>query len=385
MTDEPEASEPFAQSLRTAVMHMHKASSLEAIRYPSAEGAFPHDILHKPPPVVLDANRLRSDILRACRTNQRTVLVNAANGGLLRLFCAQHVIDEVAEHSGDWTIRGPVFQNDFMRKWLLEYLPLIRVIPPSEDYLALLTPPELARIRRLSDQDPDDVPSAIIALLLQAFYLSNDRSALRAVYGDNADLSEHAEWVNALKVGGDAGELGKMLNLLANLTQLSITGIACGIKRLAAATSPWLLLIAAGIAIFRIMSASDEIRQKTKIAGLSMLTNIGSALLMYREVQERFQRVVPVIPSWESMADTNPPGTILARACLHTLARSPMSPRSAEELAKEVPYIHVPQGEAKVRSVLRSIDCFTEIWRGRWQVGHVVPALKPYLKHTAQP
>ena len=38
------------------------------------------------------------------------------------------------------------------------------------------------------------MPSAVLALLLGAFFLSEDGKPLRAVYGD-ADLSGHREWV----------------------------------------------------------------------------------------------------------------------------------------------------------------------------------------------
>ncbi len=64
---------------------------------------------------MVDANVLRNDIRRACRTGQRIVLVTAANAGLLRLFCAEHVYREVIEHSGDWTATGPVTREDFLR------------------------------------------------------------------------------------------------------------------------------------------------------------------------------------------------------------------------------------------------------------------------------
>ena len=95
--------EGFAGLLRGAVVSMHKDSAVAPIRFPGPEGAFPADILLRPPPVVVDANVLRNDIRRACRTGQRTVLVTAANAGFIRLFCAEHVYDEVIEHSGDWT------------------------------------------------------------------------------------------------------------------------------------------------------------------------------------------------------------------------------------------------------------------------------------------
>ena len=239
--------EDIALLVRGMVADMHKDSAVAPIRFPGPQGAFPEDILLRPPPVVVDANILRNDIRRACRTGQRTVLVTAANAGLIRLFCARHVHDEVIEHSGEWTATGPVTRDDFLRAWLLEYLPLIRVVPIGDEHLAWLGPAELARVRHLAQpgQDPDDVPSAVLALLLGAFFLSGDGKPLRAVYGD-ADLSGHQAWVDILKAGGDAGQLGKTLTLAANLTALAGQGMASGARRIAAATSPW-VLVAAGL------------------------------------------------------------------------------------------------------------------------------------------
>jgi hypothetical protein len=56
----------------------------------------------------------------------------------------------VIEHSGEWTATGPVTRNDFLRAWLLEYLPLIRVVAIGDDHLAWLGPAELARVRHLA-------------------------------------------------------------------------------------------------------------------------------------------------------------------------------------------------------------------------------------------
>jgi|SRR5215472_297667 len=70
-----------------------------------------------------------------------------------------------------------------------------------------------------------------LALLLQAFFLSNDRKALRAVYGD-ADLAEHHRWVDVLKAGGDAGELGKLFALITNLVTLAGKGMISGARRM---------------------------------------------------------------------------------------------------------------------------------------------------------
>jgi predicted nucleic acid-binding protein len=374
------APEDIALLVRGMVADMHEDSADAPIRFPGPRGAFPEDILLRPPPVVVDANILRNDIRRACRTRQRTVLVTAANAGLIRLFCAQHVHDEVIEHSGEWTATGPVTRSDFLRAWLLEYLPLIRVVPIGDEHLAWLGPAELARVRHLAQpgQDRDDVPSAVLALLLGAFFLSGDGKPLRAVYGD-ADLSGHQAWVDILKAGGDAGQLGKTLTLAANLTALASQGMASGARRIAAATSPW-VLVAAGLgAAWWYRNRSASTRQQVTSAARYVLTCALSAAVLYQEVQDQFTSAAPKTPGWQSLAADLHPAAVLGRACLHTLARSTGCDRSAAELTAELPHLGVAQGEAKVRQVLRNGGPFTEVWRGRWQAGHAAPALLRYL------
>ena len=73
--------EDAARLVRGMVADMHKYSAVVPIRFPGPQGAFPGDILLRPPPVVLDANVLRNEIRHACRKGQRTVLVSAANAG----------------------------------------------------------------------------------------------------------------------------------------------------------------------------------------------------------------------------------------------------------------------------------------------------------------
>jgi hypothetical protein len=372
--------EDIALLVRGMVADMHKDSAVAPIRFPSPQGAFPEDVLLRPPPVVVDANILRNDIRRACRTGQRTVLVTAANAGLIRLFCARHVHDEVIEHSGEWTATGPVTRNDFLRAWLLEYLPLIRVVAIGDEHLAWLGPAERARVRHLAEpgQDHDDVPSAVLALLLGAFFLSGDGKPLRAVYGD-ADLSGHRAWVDILKAGGDAGQLCKTLTLAANLTALAGQGMASGARRVAAATSPW-VLVAAGLgAAWWYRSRPASTRQQVTSVAKYVLTCAFSAAVVYQEVQGQFTSAAPETPGWGSLAADLDQAAVLGRACLHTLARSTGCDRSAAELTAELPHLGVAQGEAKVRQVLRGGGPFTEVWRGRWQAGHAAPALLRYL------
>ena len=125
-------------------------------------------------------------------------------------------------------------------------------------------------------------------------------------------------------------------------------------------------------------------RQQVTSAVRYLLTCALSAAVVYQEVQGQFTSAAPKTPGWEFLAANLPPAAVLGRACLHTLARSPGSDRSAAELTAELPYLGVAQGEAKVRQVLGG-GPLTEVWRGRWQAGHAAPALLRYLAiHAAK-
>src|SRR5439155_19440420 len=117
-------------------------------------------------------------------------------------------------------------------------LPVIRVIPETAHLHELLEPAEAARVRHLAVEDSDDVPSTSLALLLGGFYLSNDRAAFRAVYGDLADEFDHGRWVETLKAGGNSGELTRTLQLGINLTRLA----GVGVKRLVNLFDPVILM-----------------------------------------------------------------------------------------------------------------------------------------------
>jgi len=368
----------IVEALQSALVHIHLQNSNEPIRFPSAEGAFPDTFLVPPLPVVPDANILRNDILYACRYDRRTVLVNAANAQVLRLFCAQHVVDEVAEHIEDWTDGSDVPAAAFRRRWTFEYLPLIRVVRAQDISTALLSPEESARIDELARLDSDDVPSAMLALVLEAFYLSKDAASLWAVYGHDADATVHEQWVEILKAGGDAGELGRMFNLLIAVLILVGRELTVGVRRLVTAIGPW-SLVPLALSVLAMRYVSNDARQRMKSAAISTGHVPFCALAAYHDILARFQQAAPTIATWEQLAITNDKDEVLFRACLHTLARTGMSDRSARELAQELPFLGVAQGEAKVRSTLRWHDAFFEVWRGRWQMGEVAELVSVQL------
>jgi hypothetical protein len=157
------------------------------------------------------------------------------------------------------------------------------------------------------------------------------------------------------------------------------------VKRLVGAVGP-LVLVAMGAAIFFAFTrTSEETRRRIKSAAGGAFVGLAEMLAAYERVRADFARLAPATPSWEALPETNGSEEVLARACLHTLARSPQPHRSAAELTKSLPFLTVPQGEAKVRKVLRTHDVFVEVWPGRWQVGEPSPALIRCLERRGQP
>jgi len=93
----------------------HMLALAKPIVGPDEYGWFSTGALPVLPPVVLDANVLDRDLTRAAARGERTVLVNAANSESLRLFCAQHVLEEVAEHAPKFARRANVSLSEYLR------------------------------------------------------------------------------------------------------------------------------------------------------------------------------------------------------------------------------------------------------------------------------
>jgi len=358
-----------------AMAHRHNAKA--PIEGPDEQGAFPASHgrawgfgTEGVPSVVLDANPLRGDVFRACRSG-RTVLTTAANAGALRLFAASHVIEEVAEHAERWSWEsGDISPATFQGRWEEEYLPLVRVVDDEQLSLDLLGHEERARLARLAEIDPDDVPSVILALSLDAFILSEDRCAVQAVYGEGIDLSAQRNWLARLRSSGDAGELAKMVFAAAMVPTLAVGGTIEAGRLVARRLSPWALLpIGAGL-IALAYRYIDKERWAELGGGVGKLA-LGFMYLQanYLREYERFRAAAPPTPRWEELAREIDRRPLLQRASMHALARSPSGCLSASALADSLPALAVGQGEALVREALRGSGCFHQPYAGRWQLG----------------
>jgi predicted nucleic acid-binding protein len=359
-------------SPRGLVRQAHLQNAAEPIVAPNEYGAFPDSRRHAGWPVVADANVLLRDVSKACRQRRRTILVTAANSGTVRLFCAQHVLDEVAEHAVEFATGRGVDPAMFLRLWEAEYLPLLHLVDPAD---GLLAPDEAERIALLDHgpparYDPDDVPSATLALQLGAFFLTTDKKPLWAVYGPGVDLARHKEWLDILGAAGDSGELGELMNMVTGGSELAVRAGYAAVKWVWNNISPVAVVGLAAVATYSLWKASPATRRRLLNGARSVGEFVGELYLEHQTSSQKFTSMMAQIPTWASLADTVPAEQVRARACMYTLARSPMPDRSAAELAEDLPDLPVSTSEATVRATLRRHACFHEVYQGRWQIGY---------------
>jgi len=319
-------------------------------------------------PLVVDANVLRNDIGYVCRTGRRTTLLTATNARIFRLFCAQHVYDEVEEHAVEWATNMGLDPDAYLSAWRENYVPLVRRVC-TEGMESLLSLAERRRVGRLQLLDVDDVPSAVLALAMGAFFVSEDGAPHETVYERTLSAAERRAWLPILHAGGDSAELTRLVAFTGAVPTLTVMGGAYVARRLWT-FSPLLLL---GVVSLAALLAMRVPRDRYRAGGQAIFTTLSVLTThVYQpqyEALERFRSALPPFPSWEDLVADLSRDAALARACLYRLARSRKSPMKARELADELPALGIGQAPQRVGKVLRRYECFFEPYRGIWQLG----------------
>jgi predicted nucleic acid-binding protein len=350
---------------------MHGRSVAAPLEVPSVDGAFPAASIVPPRPLVGDTRFLGGDVGYACRKGQRTTLVTATNAQVFRLYCSQHVVDEVVEHHGIWSghARTTVKPEQFLARWRGEYLRVIRVVPDDAIPDSWFSPPERARLSQLAIEDADDIPSVELALAVRGLYLSKDNDALRAAYGAAADLIDHEQWLARLQAGSDAAELMRMLRGAGALTVAAGDGAFRAARWIYGELGDVAMLLGGLAAALGWLWVRDPARASLRSGAGKVIEYVATIGLEQRDREQHFLRALPPVASWSTLLKSNDADDVLGRACLHDLAREPCGHLSASELAAKLRR-DFACSDARVRAILRSTPCFTEVYRGRWQVGH---------------
>jgi hypothetical protein len=379
----PPSAERISAALRGLVEDAHQRNAKLAIVGPDERGAFPERsdarawglIDAGVPRVVADANELRGDVIRTCRAG-RTVLVTSANVGALRFYLASHVVGEMAEHGERWAIEAGVCPEEFLECWRNEYLPLARVVADGGLSLDLLGPVERARVEHLLEVDPDDAPSAILALCLGAFFLSHDRAPLEAVYGEGIDIEAHRAWLRILRSSGDAGELGKLVLVSAITPTALVMGAFEGGRWISRRLSPWALaaLILGGALLAYEHVPGDTWHRLRSGLGAGFLA-FGDLYVRYLAAHRTFAQASAPAPSWPELTDCLPTAVLCTRACMSALAAGPSGARSSAEFAEgELARLGVEVAPQMLERYLADAGCFRSLDDGLWQLGHPAEA-----------
>jgi hypothetical protein len=259
--------------------------------------------------------------------------------------------------------------------WRREYVPLVRVVNVAG---APLYPDEWAQVQILADEeigDPDDVPTAVLGLLLDAPVLSHDEKLLRAVYGNDFDCKSHGEWLEALRAGGDLGPLGEFVGAGYALT----AGVAIGTYSLAAKVVEvigwsWALLIAgAGAVAFHVLASPETKAKMAQGAKTAAVETWELLQALFATAGQAIGEIEAIRPHSAPLREGSyKPEAVLTRMALHTVARARLGHVSAEQLSEMLRGLDVAHGEKKVREVLRSTPAFEEVYRGRFQVGQAL-------------
>jgi predicted nucleic acid-binding protein len=374
--------ERISRVLRQLVEDAHRKNAALPIVGPDHLGAFPDSgarawglIDGGVPAIVADANELRGEVIRTCR-HGRTILVTAANVGALRIYLASHVVGELAEHGERWAIEAGISPTAFRDCWQRDYLPLARVIADEELRLDLLSPSERDRVEALVEADSDDVPSAILALSLGAFFVSHDRAALRAVYGPGIDIEAHRDWLEVLRSSGEAGELGKLVLVSAITPTALVAGALEGGRWISRRLGPWALLpLALGGALLAHERISGESWRRMWSGFGELAVAFTDLYLRYLHAHQTFAAAAATSPNWAELIRCNPAEDVVTRACMRALAATPAATRSATELAEEeLRRLGVEVEAATIDRVLGMSGCFRPLAEGAWQLAHPADA-----------
>ncbi|WP_298339797.1 hypothetical protein [Ferrimicrobium sp.] len=280
------------------------------------------------------------------------------------------------EHGTEWAIDLSIDVDEFFETYRDLYLPLLRCTEVSED---LLTKDEAERLAKLARIDPDDVPSAALAMVFGAWYLTKDRKARECVYGSEVDHKLHDAWLKGLAANGDVTAIltTYAVGYVVVVSALIGKGIA-GATRAIWNKSPWFLsaLLAglAGLGTFAWKRYGSKESRHTLGEGIEVVLEIiAGGYDFLTQCQAEFELRFPVSPERSLQSEQLEGAYYLTRQCLFSLARLPEGNASARELYDAL-RLSVTGQERTIRTILRTQACFVEVGRGRWQVGKSVGA-----------
>lgn len=321
---------------------------------------------------VGDTGPLMQEIVQASRLDRLTSILAALHHDSARLYVAGHVLVEVERDLPTYSTGRGMDPKRALAWWHGYYLPYIRVVNVPENWGT-----EDPRVQGVANRHSVDLPTARLA------------AALAPCHGliEDADLADHGFGRQSRKAKQSQSDWLKLAHGSANQAQIEIIGSAVA----APATVSLELARGAGRAFRRMPEWGQAVILMAGFAGAvawhrserakTQLSRVGVAL---RDVGQAVSPVAKAILDrrteaervWlENVVAVGPVG--LSERIARVLAVTNRA-MTVIELAQAVPKAGaLREHETAIRRELRDSTAFTEVSRGRWELGEQASDCEP--------
>jgi len=308
------------------------------------------------PPLVLvgDTGVLMKDVLRSCRDPHTTSLQSGMHRGVVRLYIASHVFEEVERDLPGFALDRGCAQ-DALARWHKEYLPWLYVVDVPRHWGV-----DDPSVRAVMERHAVDGPTAQLAAVLGCPTLAEDPDLVENGFGSN-------EWLRlTLHTGGLAFQ-SETLQIVYIPSAMAVE-LARAAARAFARAPAWaqLLTLSALVWVALAVGDSEKVRMQLRSAGSGALQAVEwvaprlSQLLEWQAAgEEEWSRqtlVVPVPPELEQAL-----AQLLSRAS---------GPSLAGDLARDLSFPgDLKQRTVEIGAVLQASSAFVQPRWARWQLG----------------
>lgn len=319
---------------------------------------------------VGDSGPLMKDVCRSMRGRQVTSLLAALHYDAARLFIARHVLEEVEQHLPRFAAKATGDAAAALDCWRRVYLPYIRVVDVPQWWGA-----EHLGARRVSASDPDDHPTAQLAVALAPCgVIAEDRDLIDHGFGDQ-------EWLQVTHASANQAYIELWASAVYPPSR-AVLELAQGAARLFGRLPQWAqLLLASVLVAFTVWWQHDgrAVRQMDRVRGgaAELARLVGPPLTQIAQDRDR------AVKSWDRHEFTASEPRLVGEQIARLLAVA-SGPLLAVDLARQVRAggTTLKERTAVVRRVLAATPAFIQVSRGRWELGMPATVEPPNLTPT---
>lgn len=334
---------------------------------------------------IVDTNVLLKNIKKDVELSpSATAMGRLRTAGALRLFAPYHVELEMEEHLDRWMTDRGVDPTLARRIWEQDYKPAIRFVEIGS------FAPNDSRLVALRARDPDDAPTAALALLLGRKALSEDRDLLD--YG----LASGRPWLQTVLATGHVA-LGETVQFgvagAVAVTGQGLTDLVAGARALWATRDGRRLLLVVGLVALGTAALAVALRNRhepsrrwideTARAVAGTFRDGGRGAIGGYVTVERNRQTGEATLRAGVVASA---GSSALQRAARILAAS-ASPLPSNELARGVwSYQRAPRAKTEdIRAQLATLPAFIPVEPDAWQLGRLHPAPAPPRRQAVTP